>query len=29
MSFVWLDEGEAARLKPAVILLDGRNQVIR
>jgi aspartate 1-decarboxylase len=29
MSYAWLDEQEAATHKPAVILLDGRNQVVR
>ncbi len=29
MSYAWLDAKEAAAHKPAVILLDGRNQVIR
>jgi aspartate 1-decarboxylase len=29
MSYAWLDELEADRHKPSVILLDGRNQVVR
>jgi aspartate 1-decarboxylase len=29
MSYAWLDEQEAATHKPAVILLDGRNHVVR
>lgn len=29
MSYAWVDEQEAARHTPAVILLDERNQVVR
>ena len=29
MSYAWVDKQEAATHKPAVILLDGRNQVVR
>jgi aspartate 1-decarboxylase len=29
MSYAWLDEEEAARHKPSVILLDEKNAVIR
>ena len=29
MSYAWLDEAEASRHKPAVILLDEKNAVIR
>jgi len=29
MSYAWLDEQEAATHKPSVILLDGRNHVVR
>jgi aspartate 1-decarboxylase len=29
MSYAWLDEQEAARHTPAVILLDERNQIVR
>lgn len=29
MSYAWLDEQEAARHKPAVILLDEHNQIVR
>ena len=29
MSYAWLDEQEVVTHKPAVILLDGRNQVVR
>jgi aspartate 1-decarboxylase len=29
MSYAWLDEQEVATHKPSVILLDGRNHVVR
>ena len=29
MSYAWLDEQEATTHKPAMILLDGRNHVVR
>ena len=29
MSFAWVDEREAATHKPAVILVDGRNTIVR